>query len=760
MKIIFTYLSILLIILFNSTGTAQGTIAAWDFTGSSSPVTWPSSLFNVNLINTGSADDVTRGATATASTGANSFRTQGFQNNGISTANTDYFQVTLTAATGYKLSLSTIDAKLTGTSSFYASPGVTSQFAYSLDGTNFTLINSPQVVIGGPQSLAQIDVSAVGALQNVVAGTTVTLRYYASGQTTTGGWGFYSVTSGTYGLAIGGTVVSVECVLSLTALIQGLYNGSVMIPDSVTVELHDASSFALVDKDKELLSASGTGIFTFSNAINSTNYYIVVKHRNSIETWSASVQHFTSYALSYDFTTAATQAYGSNLILKSGKYCIYSGDVNQDGVVDGIDLGNVDNDNNAFVTGYTSTDLNGDGVVDGIDLGVIDNNNNAFISKNTPAPSSVFSLTGALINFSQFSSTPSAEQTYNISGTGLTTNVTVVPPAGFEISKTTGIGFVNSSGSLVYTAADVMAGKTIYVRMNAGSAGSYSGSITHTSIGSEFTPVTQSVSGTYLIISGNVNLTMGNPTFAVTLSDSIHNYLLDKPQFCASYDRDRAIANWTSWELDATWLIKNSTRHDPYRVDTTLPAGWPQVGSGYNFSTYGFERGHLCPSADRVNTQVNNDALFVMTNLIPQSSESNGGPWGSLEGYERTLVGQGNVLYILCGGWGTGGTSDVGTFNSIVSTSGVSATVPNKLWKVIIVVPNGDGTSTDVSRVTTSTRTIAVIMDNNKGPFNSWDTYRVSVDSVESLTGYDFFSNVSTSIQAVIEANVDTGPTN
>src|ERR1035437_7585605 len=76
---------------------------------------------------------------------------------------------------------------------------------------------------------------------------------------------------------------------------------------------------------------------------------------------------------------------------------------------------------------------------------------------------------------------PSAEQTYSISGTNLTANVTVIPPAGFEISKTTGSGFVNSTSSLVYTAANVMTGQTIYVRLNAGSTGSYSGSITHTS---------------------------------------------------------------------------------------------------------------------------------------------------------------------------------------------------------------------------------------------------------------------------------------
>jgi endonuclease G len=84
-------------------------------------------------------------------------------------------------------------------------------------------------------------------------------------------------------------------------------------------------------------------------------------------------------------------------------------------------------------------------------------------------------------------------------------------------------------------------------------------------------------------------------------------------------------------------------------------------------------------------------------------------------------------------------------------------TVPAKTWKVIMVLPAGDN---DVLRVTTSTRCIAVIMNNDEGPFSSWGNYRVSVDSVQALTGLDFFSNVPPDIQAVIESNIDTGPTN
>ena len=186
----------------------SGQIAAWDFTGAAAPATFAATTFNANLVSTSGANNVTRGAGASASAGANSFRTVGFQNNGISVANTDYFQITLTAQPTFKVSLSTIDARFNGTATYAASPGVSSQFAYSLDGTNFTLIGSPTVTIGAPAVMTQIDVSGIAALQNVTSGTTITLRYYASGQTATGGWGFFSSAVGVNGLAIGGTVTT------------------------------------------------------------------------------------------------------------------------------------------------------------------------------------------------------------------------------------------------------------------------------------------------------------------------------------------------------------------------------------------------------------------------------------------------------------------------------------------------------------------------------------------------------------------------
>lgn len=196
-KLFFVIVSILFV------QSAFSQIAAWDFTGEASPATSTADVYNTGL---DASSVMTRGAGAPASSGTNSFRTTGFLNNGIATSNTDYFQVTLSATPGNVLNLSTIDARFAGTASYCASPGVTMQFAYSLDGTTFTLIGSPQTLIGTPSTLTQIDVSGISALQNVSDATTVYLRYYASGQTTTGGWGFYSPAASAYGLAIGGSI--------------------------------------------------------------------------------------------------------------------------------------------------------------------------------------------------------------------------------------------------------------------------------------------------------------------------------------------------------------------------------------------------------------------------------------------------------------------------------------------------------------------------------------------------------------------------
>jgi len=131
------------------------------------------------------------------------------------------------------------------------------------------------------------------------------------------------------------------------------------------------------------VNTDGTASVTIPAVLNSS-YYVVVKHRNSIETWSGIPLLFSGSSVSHNFTTAASQAYGSNMKLISGKYVIYAGDVNQDGIVDSGDMIPVDNAATGFLTGYISQDVNGDGLIDSSDMIPLDNNGAIFVAKIIP----------------------------------------------------------------------------------------------------------------------------------------------------------------------------------------------------------------------------------------------------------------------------------------------------------------------------------------------------------------------------------------
>lgn len=248
-----------------------------------------------------------------------------------------------------------------------------------------------------------------------------------------------------------------------------------------------------------------------------------------------------------------------------------------------------------------------------------------------------------------------------------------------------------------------------------------------------------------------VHLTMGNPSGATTSTSNSTNYLMEKAQYALSYNNSKRTANWVSWQLNSSWL-GSTPRQDDFRADTTLPSGWYQVTSS-DYTGSGFDRGHMCPSADRTNTVTSNSATFLMTNMMPQAPDNNQGYWAQLENYERTLVSQGKELYVISGGYGQGGSGSNGSASTI---AGGKITVPARLWKVIVVTTPGTG----VSGVNTSTRVIAIDTPNTQGNrTSSWGNYRTTVDAIEANTGYDFLSSVPSSTQSVIESRVDTGPT-
>jgi len=173
--------------------------------------------------------------------------------------------------------------------------------------------------------------------------------------------------------------------LNLRAAVQGFYDlgtGKLNMKDTLKVYLRQTTSpYTMVDSTKTIIdSNSFNGLCLFSLAPNGS-YYIVEKHRNSIETWSKLPGTTLTKGIvnNYDFTTDSVQAFGNNLIQKGGVFCFYSGDINQDGVIDGTDNSAIDNDASVFALGFRVTDLDADGVVDGSDLLIADNNSANFV---------------------------------------------------------------------------------------------------------------------------------------------------------------------------------------------------------------------------------------------------------------------------------------------------------------------------------------------------------------------------------------------
>ncbi len=124
----------------------------------------------------------------------------------------------------------------------------------------------------------------------------------------------------------------------------------------------------------------------------SGSYYIVVRHRQSVETWSGLPVSFSGSMITYDFTVSPDRAYGNNekeVSSNPGQYALFSGDVTgisgiQDGYIDIFDNNDVFNHSQGGAYGYLVQDLNGDGFVDIFDNVQVFNNLQSGIGINTP----------------------------------------------------------------------------------------------------------------------------------------------------------------------------------------------------------------------------------------------------------------------------------------------------------------------------------------------------------------------------------------
>ncbi|GBL34840.1 hypothetical protein EMGBS15_04350 [Filimonas sp.] len=183
--------------------------------------------------------------------------------------------------------------------------------------------------------------------------------------------------------------------LSLKLFFQGYYAGSsymtpvmynqgvslnTSVVDTIIVELHDQNfPYGMVDSKTAILSTDGSASCIFS-FVHDLTYYLAIKHRNGLPTWSAAPVHFATSTIFYDFSSSSGQAFGNNLYeSEPGVWSLYTGDLNQDENIDLLDAFILENDMVQFLYGYEISDLNGDGNVDLLDIPTLQENIDNFI---------------------------------------------------------------------------------------------------------------------------------------------------------------------------------------------------------------------------------------------------------------------------------------------------------------------------------------------------------------------------------------------
>ena len=253
-------------------------------------------------------------------------------------------------------------------------------------------------------------------------------------------------------------------------------------------------------------------------------------------------------------------------------------------------------------------------------------------------------------------------------------------------------------------------------------------------------------SSAYATISIPLQMQMGNPSAAVATpgnpADPTNHahYLIQRAQYALDYNDTTRDPNWVAWDLTAGDL--GGSGRSNFIVDTNLPAGFYQVLTT-DYSGSGYDRGHMCPSADRTVTATDNQVVFYMSNMVPQAPDNNQGVWASFETYSRSLATAGNELLIISGPSGFAG-----------STIASGVAIPGYVWKIVVVVPVGAGTA--ASRITAATRVIAIKIPNIQGVRNNpWQNYITTAAQIETDTGYTFFTDLAAGIAAALRVKLD-----
>lgn len=210
--------------------------------------------------------------------------------------------------------------------------------------------------------------------------------------------------------------------------------------------------------------------------------------------------------------------------------------------------------------------------------------------------------------------------------------------------------------------------------------------------------------------------------------------VFERMGYTVSFNPETNIPNWVAWELNAEKLVELESRAGHFYPDPDIPRGIAVETKDYSNS--GYDRGHMCPAADNKWDKQAMRESFYMTNICPQNHNLNRGDWKELEDDCRRWVEESGRIYIVCG-------PILYKNDDAYIGSERKIRVPDAFFKVVLAGMDDN-----------NPRAIGFIYKNTSGD-KPLDAYVNSIDEVEKITGFDFFSLLPDDIENAIEASHD-----
>jgi endonuclease G len=222
------------------------------------------------------------------------------------------------------------------------------------------------------------------------------------------------------------------------------------------------------------------------------------------------------------------------------------------------------------------------------------------------------------------------------------------------------------------------------------------------------------------------------------------------------YDPEMYASYWVAYPLCSGHL--GSGREDNWAYDpnvleakqtNAIPGAYSTSFSTTNYANNYYSRGHQIPNADRTVNNDMSDQTFYMTNITPQIQNGfNGGIWKDLEEAIRGLTSSCDTVYVVTGASfrKKGGSENISTITNPRDSKVLP--IPNYYWKALLKVTWSGNTVVAASAIG-----FWLPHADLKGESYSNSKYVVSVDQIETWTGFDLFTNLPIALQTTAEAN-------